>query len=1720
MASINKPQYQSRPIQQSIPYQMKKAPYPNRVIDDNLVKGFYGKLLSGNIGEIKDFLESNPLPINMIRDDNRDTPLHIILKIDNVKLSEKSKVEICNYLLSKGTSINTYNKQDLSPLMIACQYQLPEVVELLLRYGGNVKSTNAYHQNPLHIAVQPKLTFCPQFNSTKLVANPDTKYRDVNNISKAVNQYLLDGVDIQNLSDTNVKQYPLNAIKNILDNSYKYMTIYDVKDETINIFEEVKNKYRTEVEKILNTNNFTKDDKKANIRELFATLSKNLIDKFKGYYEGIDMFENISLNDNGLKEDNLTYIDLIDYDKDSVVFGYDKKNYLKVYNDIMDNLDGSYDLNMANIGKLLNDCKESITNIYNAINKLNIFNNAITHYQTNMVPPPFNELKDIDNFAMHQYLNSLNVNYNIYGEKYQFTGNEIQRNYYDIDKYLEVLKETFKNEQILECSNLNQYTYYNGIRYISFNAEYLCGSILIEKIQTPDPTTGTPVYDDRLDNFNAIKIKHYNDRSEFEINFGEINKKKQFTDKYQTIYVDDRRYGYLFLRSFPDVNYIVYIYLWQPKNIQYYTNTAIVDTFNNKYYTHILSRLNILRNDISEYYTYYPSISAAKYNYYNVYNLINIINYTIDEYVSYLIFILNEQSKEGLNLNYYKQYIGKPFFPSNAMEILNNNNDDNGIFDIIESEKNKLDRFKKDINKYVNNITSILNIHQNTIINYHFSKKLLLNKNFFDRNSYKLTYKNIFDDKTDVKFSVNGLMNNILPKLPTININEIVKIDVSFFMKCRPNIDGNLYYITKDTYNNEILNNYYVSNYNKISTTTNKIHNLIGTLYSTPGKLFLIPWTNKNNIIDVVGYTKFFRDPNIMFRPPLPEIVKMVKDKMMNSMYIATINYNNTADDRYDIIVENGTLNDNIGLIGIIKINDPPKLFNPEIDLLDKNKLPFNITNSDLNILNKDLKKDAEVISLLKRVFIASILEERNSDIYTTKTKPTGKTNIFGPNNNLFETIKNIIINTKMIYDSSNNKETNLLTNKLISKITSKIISKNITNYLTILSSVILNKLLLDTTNIDKVDLSSVLMQTNNDIPNNVDFSDLTDYVYDIIENRKLDVNLDLVDPSIMELSNQTINIFDYTYNIPTNEKTISTDSNLVEYKNKENMIYFKREYLQNDNSVFDKNTILCYHNDIKIIDILIKNGVEINAGDYWQKTPLMYAIENRNLKILSRILKIPMQIYDYVNNSKKDVLKLTILQEVFHQRIFYDERENTKNKLILIDNYKTMLENIFNLNMELRKNMPKNIEIINYLPIYLLNNDWNKTLNFDRIKIQDLVNRYFENEKFIIGNGNFYFLSNNEITDNVKVIINNNYSDLMFDNVIKKIKTKIDKYNQILSSNIYSDPNRINEIKSKIDNLTEKIKNIKDLSKNSSFNISGIDKYDVLLNPALINTNIYDFINKLDKDKYRNFILSTIIKFYHQNETYKYGENIHLVLTNLYSKYLESLTNFISLSNKKLKSSHYSNFLLFKNKVDEYKSDLNIIETNFEILIKHLDERYNENFKSPSNIIVKEVFNSIAHTILIAVQSNFVLGLRKIIVLHLINTVDVSLINILLDNIMNKLVDDNGLLSINMHENNLSYLYTQNSINLLEEENVEYNSFDQFVKEIREHLLNNGQVTIDESSELIKMYDKQIIPYFRVLYRETFYHQYTLIQNYIKFIHNQYNGIKILKMILDKITE
>ena len=132
--------------------QYNPANYPNKSVDDNTMRNFLGILLSGSLGEISDFLMANNILLSNIKDANNDSPLHIILK--DSSLNENKKLEICSYLINKGANVNAYDRNDMTPIHIASQLQLGDVLKLLLSKGGNVNSLNNVQQNPLHVAVK------------------------------------------------------------------------------------------------------------------------------------------------------------------------------------------------------------------------------------------------------------------------------------------------------------------------------------------------------------------------------------------------------------------------------------------------------------------------------------------------------------------------------------------------------------------------------------------------------------------------------------------------------------------------------------------------------------------------------------------------------------------------------------------------------------------------------------------------------------------------------------------------------------------------------------------------------------------------------------------------------------------------------------------------------------------------------------------------------------------------------------------------------------------------------------------------------------------------------------------------------------------------------------------------------------------------------------------------------------------------------------------------------------------------------------------------------------------------------------------------------------------------------------------------------------------------------------------------------------------------------
>jgi hypothetical protein len=147
--------------------------------------------------------------------------------------------------------------------------------------------------------------------------------------------------------------------------------------------------------------------------------------------------------------------------------------------------------------------------------------------------------------------------------------------------------------------------------------------------------------------------------------------------------------------------------------------------------------------------------------------------------------------------------------------------------------------------------------------------------------------------------------------------------------------------------------------------------------------------------------------------------------------------------------------------------------------------------------------------------------------------------------------------------------------------------------------------------------------------------------------------------------------------------------------------------------------------------------------------------------------------------------------------------------------------------------------------------------------------------------------------------------------------------------------------------------------------------------------------------------------------------------------------------------------------------------------------------------------------------------------VIQTINTKVNEIIKLL---ICNEDGDYIGVLSINMHlhekvisneELSLAEQYIKIVLNIEEdnvESNIEYNKFDQFANKIRLILITNTIIPINETSDLIKNYDTNILPYYKTLYQTMVDHQKKLLFNYIKFIYNQYNGIKILYLLLCKI--
>ena len=191
------------------PYTPYKQPYiPSNRFDDrpmskqiykvdnsNLNADMASTILSANPSEILNFFIQNPYQLFI--DTNGNSPVHLIIVLDENKLGQQQKIDLIKELIIPpfNLSIDSTNNKSETPLHIAIKKQFNLLVEFLISNGANPNKINFLHQNSLHIAMIPNINPCEKEITPEPIIELESNLEDKDNIYNEILSVFYNNID-------------------------------------------------------------------------------------------------------------------------------------------------------------------------------------------------------------------------------------------------------------------------------------------------------------------------------------------------------------------------------------------------------------------------------------------------------------------------------------------------------------------------------------------------------------------------------------------------------------------------------------------------------------------------------------------------------------------------------------------------------------------------------------------------------------------------------------------------------------------------------------------------------------------------------------------------------------------------------------------------------------------------------------------------------------------------------------------------------------------------------------------------------------------------------------------------------------------------------------------------------------------------------------------------------------------------------------------------------------------------------------------------------------------------------------------------------------------------------------------------------------------------------------------------------------------------------------
>lgn len=222
------------------------APYrPVITTSKEKVDSLFSFMNSMDTQQIKQFSMVNNIPLN-INDINGENLIHKAINIDNILKKEVHRLNIIKFLVQNDVNPDKPNKENQTPLHLACKGQYVDIVNYLISLEVNLNYQDNYGSTPFHYALQGQLKLIEPNKTRKDFIIPQKK------VDKKRQEKILEiKKDIWEL----IKDEPfINSIKNTVENSIYgddiiknkaievYKKIYDraIKNERDNYLKSVK----------------------------------------------------------------------------------------------------------------------------------------------------------------------------------------------------------------------------------------------------------------------------------------------------------------------------------------------------------------------------------------------------------------------------------------------------------------------------------------------------------------------------------------------------------------------------------------------------------------------------------------------------------------------------------------------------------------------------------------------------------------------------------------------------------------------------------------------------------------------------------------------------------------------------------------------------------------------------------------------------------------------------------------------------------------------------------------------------------------------------------------------------------------------------------------------------------------------------------------------------------------------------------------------------------------------------------------------------------------------------------------------------------------------------------------------------------------------------------------------------------------------------------------